>query len=631
MSAPKDIEDFNSQVKRTSDRINGNSASVSSANAAASTQGETTSVGLSNINMTSQTQAAIAKGKGLKGKKGGSQSTLSKDQPAGSSPAPPTISEPAGSSPAPPTISEPAGANLDDGQPLSGKETSNPANPGGESGNKAASSANSSGGSTIPATAAVSRPLVNPAQGVPAPLIAAEVINKTVVNGTSLPSVSSAAAHPKFMAGTSTILNRIDECLPDAIKTWLQSCGFDLVVLTPGGTSKETAEPTPNTQNAPASRGQNASSEAAEESLSPDVADTSLAGHNLAAATLSESASVTPGSAAIPAKRPSTTQLGPFDLTVDDDEEVVKDKPNSNKTIKFSEEGIESHGLVSLSKFFATKMATLDAYIPLSVFNTQWLRQDLLQQSTLRKRSVKEKLEDTYIGLTVPIEWKMTFGEWVVVFDLFIAYLEYYKWKELAVKFRSHKENVYAIKRENSNWPVAFRYDLAVRTAVMTFRLPDGSVANPAIRDGRLEREAVRETKRLKDFLPAFKEINPYADGEAKAFVDPITGVDSRSSGLGGNQSFNRPTPRSHSFSNHHSYNNLPVYDGPGGSAPNNFDDRRQAFRSGHARGRRGSWNGGNHGARAGSPSRRRENWRRDRDDRRGDARDNAGPAGRQM
>ncbi|EGF98621.1 uncharacterized protein MELLADRAFT_113402 [Melampsora larici-populina 98AG31] len=279
MSAPKDIKDFNTQVKRTSDRINGNSASMSGANPAALTQGET-----------------------------------------GSSPAPPAVGAGTGGGP---TVHEPAGGNLDNGQPLPGKEMSNAAVPSGKSGTRVASSTNSSGVSTIPATATVPRLPVNPAQGVLAPLIAEEVINKTVVNGTSLPSVSSAAAHSKFMAGTSTILNRIDECSPDAIKTWLQSRGFDLVALTPGGTSKEVAELTPNAQNTPASHEQNTSSKAADEPLTAGMADTSLAGRNVAAATLSESAGETPGPAAIPAKRPPTTQLGPFDLTVDEDDKIV--------------------------------------------------------------------------------------------------------------------------------------------------------------------------------------------------------------------------------------------------------------------------------------------------------------------
>lgn len=301
-------------------------------------------------------------------------------------------------------------------------------------------------------------------------------------------------------------------------------------------------------------------------------------------------------------------------LTADEPSGPPEPAPTSG-SIKFSDRGIEAHGLVALSKYFGAKMTALDSYIPLSVFNTQWLRQDLLQQS-LRKRSVKEKLEDTYIGLTVPLEWKMTFGEWVVAFDLFITYLEYYKWNELAVKFKGHKENVFAVKRENSNWPVAFRYDLAVRTAVMTFRLPDGSVANPSIRDARIEREAIRETERLKDFLPAFKEINPYADGEAKAFIDPITGVDNRAGHNTSHHGFNKPTNRSQSFSHQTAFNNLPVYDGPGGVPTGPWEDRRSDHNNNRFRGRRGSWHG-NQGVRERAPQRRRLNgggdgWRRD-------------------
>lgn len=408
---------------------------------------------------------------------------------------------------------------------------------------------------------------------------------------------------------TAGILSRIDRCSPDAIKSWLETRGFQLVAfnpnsndptnvgraskgLDPRGTVDETA---PGTQ----ARG-TPTDRLTETTILPQS-------QGLANETIR--------------KHVRPTAIAMVDLTTDDPPEPVE-RLQTSPAIKFSNQGIEAHGLVALSKYFATKMTTLDAYIPLSVFNTQWLRQDLLQQS-IRKRSVKEKLEDTYIGLTVPLEWKMTFGEWVVAFDLFITYLEHYKWGELATKFKGHKENVFAIKRENSNWPVAFRYDLAVRTAVMTFRLPDGSVANPSIRDARIEREAIRETERLKDFSPAFKEINPYADGEAKASVDPITGVDSRNGPNSATHGFNRPTHRSQSFSNNAVHNNLPVYDGPGGSSSNAWDDRRGDNHPGRFRSRRGSWHG-NQGARERPPQRRRLNggydgWRKD--DRRDESR----------
>ncbi|KAH9816193.1 hypothetical protein DFH28DRAFT_1160888 [Melampsora americana] len=166
--------------------------------------------------------------------------------------------------------------------------------------------------------------------------------------------------------------------------------------------------------------------------------------------------------------------------------------PDSTLKRTISEEGIEAHGLVTLSKYFTTKMIVMDGYVSLTVFNMQWLNQDLLQKA-IWKRLVKEKLEDNY-------------------------------WDQLAVKFKAHQENVFAIKRENANWPIAFCYDLTVWTTVMTFRQSDSSIANPALRDVRLEQEAQRDMERTNDFLPAFKEINPYTVGEVKANIDPISG-----------------------------------------------------------------------------------------------------------
>lgn len=422
------------------------------------------------------------------------------------------------------------------------------------------------------------------------------------------------------MAG---VLARIETCSPDAIKSWLESKGFTLI---PRSHDAERQLPADKAIG-PQTFGQKSN---------PALdRDRGLTESSMAAASfpICTNPGISGGpTGTTPRKRARVGVVETVDLTVDDPVEGIE-KPAPVASIKFSNQGIEAHGLVALSKYFTAKMTALDAYIPLSVFNTQWLRQDLLQQS-LRKRSVKEKLEDTYIGLTVPLEWKMTFGEWVVAFDLFLTYLEYYKWSELATKFRGHKENVFAVKRENSNWPVAFRYDLAVRTAVMTFRLPDGSVANPAIRDARLEREAIRETERLRDFLPAFKEINPYADGEVKATIDPITGIDSRVANPSSNHGFNKPTARSQSFSTNPSYHNLPVYDGPWGSSANTWEDRRDANQS-RFRNRRGSWNG-SQGARDRPPPRRRfyggnEGGRREerRDDSRSGDRENSEPSGK--
>lgn len=187
--------------------------------------------------------------------------------------------------------------------------------------------------------------------------------------------------------------------------------------------------------------------------------------------------------------KPKSRSVEFVDLTKEDGGEKTVDKSK----VECGDEGINSNGLVALSDYFEKKIKALKGYISLTVFNTQWLRQDLLQQS-LRSRSTKEKLEDAYIGMPVPPEWKMSFGEWVVAFDLFVAYLRYYKHGDLADRFVIHKEKVFAIKRENVNWPVAFRYDISIRMTVLTFRNKNGKLANPALRDEKVEQEAVRET-----------------------------------------------------------------------------------------------------------------------------------------
>lgn len=161
------------------------------------------------------------------------------------------------------------------------------------------------------------------------------------------------------------------------------------------------------------------------------------------------------------------------------------------------------------------------------MFNAQWLREDLLQHS-LRSQSTKEKLEDTYIGLQVPDEWQMTFSQWVIVFDLFVACLCYYKHGDLADNFVIHKENVFAIQRENINWPMAFRYDIAIRTIVITFRNKNGKIENLAVRDEKYDQKAFCETEHLKYFSPLFAAKNLYGQGEVKEFISPLSGIDSR-------------------------------------------------------------------------------------------------------
>lgn len=304
-----------------------------------------------------------------------------------------------------------------------------------------------------------------------------------------------------------------------------------------------------------------------------------------------------------------------------------------------SDEGIENTGLVALSKHWEDKIKPLEGYLPLSIMNINWLKMDLLRHSQ-RPKTFKDRDGEKYQGLAVPSEWKMSFGEWVTAFDLFVTYLFYYKHDILANRFKTHKENVFAIMRERLSWPTAFRYDLAVRTAVLTFRNADGRIANPAVRNEALERNARLDSERLGDFDPRFADCNPYADGQVKSHVNPISGEILRhghnpfQSNVGDQFTFggtSKPNARSWTYANQ------AQYEGPGsGNYFNASDDRNSGGRVTRGRGRGGSYGGnGNRdesskGRRGGNDSydnRRAEgsgSWRRDerRDDRRGDERE---------
>lgn len=150
-------------------------------------------------------------------------------------------------------------------------------------------------------------------------------------------------------------------------------------------------------------------------------------------------------------KTPKSKPVKQVDLTKDSDDEGTKKKSKP----EVGEKGIETVGLTKLSKYFDDRMKSLEGYVPLSIFNSLWLQQDLLRQ-TARTKTTKEKLDDNYVGLSVPSEWRMSFGEWVMAFDLYITYLRHYDHGVLADKFTIHKENVFAIQRQRLCWPMAF-------------------------------------------------------------------------------------------------------------------------------------------------------------------------------
>lgn len=275
---------------------------------------------------------------------------------------------------------------------------------------------------------------------------------------------------------------------------------------------------------------------------------------------------------------PSAMKKRTKSVEFSDDVQLVKKPtatPGDAPKVLFGKSSINNHGLVPLSKYWDKALKDFDTYIPLSVFDPSWLRQDLLE-IPIKKKSQKDK-SDEYIGLSVLYEWGMTFGQWVVAFDLFLAYLKKYGHHEIVGPLKTHKEVVFAIKRENKNWSCAFRYDMAVRLAVMTIRCEDGSVPDPSMRDVEIEREAIRETTHLGDFSPEFAELNPYSKGGRKEHLSPITGLARARLHAHGHSSHPETSPRSQ---------DRPIYKGPGSSNRTQESSRNERPRGGTYRGR---------------------------------------------
>ncbi|EGG13045.1 uncharacterized protein MELLADRAFT_87011 [Melampsora larici-populina 98AG31] len=186
--------------------------------------------------------------------------------------------------------------------------------------------------------------------------------------------------------------------------------------------------------------------------------------------------------------------------------------------------------------------------------------------------------------------------------------------EDLTNNFVIHKTNVLDIKKENFNWPMAFRYNIAIRTMVMTVQNANGKLANPGVRNKQFERMAFRNTERFGDFVPAFNDVNPYADGCVKATFNPITGEDLHSLmhsqklvngsaiNVNGTNLHIANNPFSASLINMTSnalskpnaqswaHANQPIYDGPGGMLYGSWDDCRGGGRNVCSRGRGGNW-----------------------------------------
>ena len=94
---------------------------------------------------------------------------------------------------------------------------------------------------------------------------------------------------------------------------------------------------------------------------------------------------------------PSALKKRTKSVEFDDDVQLVKKPsgavPGEAPKVLFGKNAINNHGLVPLSKYWDKALRDFDTYIPLSVFDPTWLRQDLLE-IPIKKKTQKEKSEE---------------------------------------------------------------------------------------------------------------------------------------------------------------------------------------------------------------------------------------------
>ncbi|EGG01646.1 uncharacterized protein MELLADRAFT_91911 [Melampsora larici-populina 98AG31] len=157
-----------------------------------------------------------------------------------------------------------------------------------------------------------------------------------------------------------------------------------------------------------------------------------------------------------------------------------EDTGNPEEDITFvDDQQLPNNSLLKLSHCFHQRMTKLKSFVPLTVFNMDWIDRDSEKASQKKVKTVKELQEGddtmTYSGLVPKDELLLNYGDWLDHMDLFIRYVdEYYNMPRCAKNFRKHKLNVIEIQRSTSCWMVALRYCIKVRKLVMQFRQKDG-------------------------------------------------------------------------------------------------------------------------------------------------------------
>jgi hypothetical protein len=192
---------------------------------------------------------------------------------------------------------------------------------------------------------------------------------------------------------------------------------------------------------------------------------------------------------------------------VEKSKECSKSKVKVNTTMMDGEE--VGHNMISLSEYFDKLMINKTLHVPVSIFCPKWLLHDSSYMRTKRVKSTSCTSDSIiYNGYPVTNEYRLSFAEWTVRFDLMLKYqdlkydkLDSQKHSPIAPRLLAHKENVLQIKIENDGkWTPAMRYDVAHRRNVWENRLQNGAMADVGKLNKRLAEQAERDAKNYGDY-----------------------------------------------------------------------------------------------------------------------------------
>jgi hypothetical protein len=108
--------------------------------------------------------------------------------------------------------------------------------------------------------------------------------------------------------------------------------------------------------------------------------------------------------------------------TIEKSKETGKTKKEVNTNMELGER-LGNH-MTSLSPYWHEIMVNKNIHVPVSIFCPKWILQDLNYTRRKAKTNTCHSESNTYNGSPVLNEYRLTFGEWLVRFNLMIKYHE---------------------------------------------------------------------------------------------------------------------------------------------------------------------------------------------------------------